>query len=524
MEEIVNNKMKNYQVLLNHGNLSFNQHQYDGVKFCINRELNPILKIRGGFIADEMGLGKTITIIATIYLNYVGNSLIILPPALLSQWSQEIKRTTGHNAIIYHGTEKKKITKTMLEKAPIVLATYNAIQSSKKEVPVPNVLHEIKWGRIVFDEAHHLRNSTLTLEGALKLKSKIRWLISGTPIQNRTSDFHNLCQAAGIMEGLNVEKRKIILENLVLRRTKKEVGIFIPSVTTNHEIVRWSSGKEKKIAEEIHSVLKFSNVSEEKTQRLGFLFESQGILQTMLRARQICTYPILMKPKVQMLEKSGMIEQGYTKCLKSSSKLDKVVEILLSRKDNGNGKIIFCHYRSEINEISKRLTDGGMQNVEFIDGRTKKMARQRILKPTTTKDNSASKTLILQIQVGCEGLNLQEDYSEIYFVTPHWNPSVEDQAIARCHRIGQKKEVTVFRFEMEGFDDDDDNDNDIERIRYKEDKHKQIQIQTQIQTQNEYEEIDDVHDDEEAPTLSLDSYIINTQNKKRGIVFKIFNH
>ena len=62
--------------------------------------------------------------------------------------------------------------------------------------------------------------------------------------------------------------------------------------------------------------------------------------------------------------------------------------------------------------------------------------------------------IILQIQTGCEGLNLQEFFSEIYFVSPHWNPAVEDQAIARCHRIGQKVDVNVFKFEMEGFDKD----------------------------------------------------------------------
>jgi len=59
--------------------------------------------------------------------------------------------------------------------------------------------------------------------------------------------------------------------------------------------------------------------------------------------------------------------------------------------------------------------------------------------------------LILQIQTGCEGLNLQENYSEIYFVSPHWNPAIEDQAIARCHRIGQKKKVSIQRFEMSNF-------------------------------------------------------------------------
>jgi SNF2 family DNA or RNA helicase len=65
-----------------------------------------------------------------------------------------------------------------------------------------------------------------------------------------------------------------------------------------------------------------------------------------------------------------------------------------------------------------------------------------------------NEVLILQIQTGCEGLNLQENYNEIYFVSAHWNPAVEEQAIARCHRIGQKKEVFVFRFEMGGFIED----------------------------------------------------------------------
>ena len=61
--------------------------------------------------------------------------------------------------------------------------------------------------------------------------------------------------------------------------------------------------------------------------------------------------------------------------------------------------------------------------------------------------------LILQVNTCCEGLNLQE-FNEVYFVSPHWNPAVEDQAIARCHRLGQKKEVFVYRFYMEGMDEE----------------------------------------------------------------------
>jgi len=83
-------------------------------------------------------------------------------------------------------------------------------------------------------------------------------------------------------------------------------------------------------------------------------------------------------------------------------------------------------------------------NVASFDGRTSNGKRYDIL-------NDPYEVIILQIQTGCEGLNLQEHYSEIYFVSPHWNPAVEDQAIARCHRIGQKNKVSVYRFQMSNF-------------------------------------------------------------------------
>ena len=145
-----------------------------------------------------------------------------------------------------------------------------------------------------------------------------------------------------------------------------------------------------------------------------------------------------MKTSIQSCisaDKTGV----YLDALEYTSKLDAVVKMMLGRKDNGKGKIVFCHYIDEI-DMSKVVT---------YDGRNS---------GPSSKLSESADAIVLQIQTGCEGLNLQKFFSEIYFVSPHWNPAVEDQAIARCHRIGQVSEVNVFRFEMDGFDRGADQD------------------------------------------------------------------
>ena len=101
---------------------------------------------------------------------------------------------------------------------------------------------------------------------------------------------------------------------------------------------------------------------------------------------------------------------------------------------------------SEHLDIIKKELSRHEINVETFDGRVKQKKREEIL-------SSDCEVLILQIKTGCEGLNLQK-FNEVYFVSPHWNPAVEEQAIARCHRLGQKKDIHVFHFNMAGFGED----------------------------------------------------------------------
>lgn len=451
----IDKKLKQFEFMLTHSNLAKNPHQYEGVKFCITNELTSVLGIKGGFIVDEMGLGKTITMIGTIFANYIGNTLIVLPPILLNQWHTEIFRTTGHKALIYHGQNKKKITAEQLKSAPITLTTYSLIKQNKKSEH-DNLLHQIQWARIVFDEAHHLRNRTKTFKSSLLLKTNIKWLITGTPIQNRITDMYNLCKVLGLTTQIlsDLANHEIILSKLILRRTKKQVGIQISDLNISNEIIQWAHQEEKIVAKEIHSQL-FPAIQKTKEDVIVEFTpkpsNESSKLVMFLRAKQLCILPSLMFNSLSKFihDNNLLLSQTFMDNFKqSSSKLDRVIQLLTERKDNGNGKLIFCHYREEINTIKTRLEAAGIKKVVSLDGRNNNFSKQEILKST-----QEGTILILQIQTACEGLNLQKYYSEIYFITPHWNPSVEDQAIARCHRIGQTKPVYVFRFEMDELED-----------------------------------------------------------------------
>ena len=409
-----------------------------------------------------MGLGKTIMMIGLMYSNFVPNTLVIVPPILVDQWFLQIYKTSGHKALIYHGYNKKNITIEQLSSAPIVISTYGAItlinknnKNKKNEKNEKNdvltKLHKIQWSRIVFDEAHHLRNNkTICYLSARLLPAKIRWLVSGTPVQNTKTDFYSLCALIGLPASFytNTENLRLLASSFILKRTKKQVGIQMTDIQIDKSVVDWVNKKEMSLSEELHSALAFSRVNPEKglNKMIVGSFRNAGTLALMLRAKQSCIYPKLMSKHLNKMMEKGYIcdYSSYKEAFENSSKLDAAVQCILERKDNGSGKLIFCHFHEEIDEIASRLRNGGMTKVETFDGRTSHKKRFDIL-------NEKNDALILQIQTGCEGLNLQENYSEIYFISPHWNPAVEDQAIARCHRIGQTKPVHVLRFEMSSF-------------------------------------------------------------------------
>ena len=445
---------------LERNTMDSNDHQIDGINWCLRIEKEGEEmdghKVRSGILADEMGLGKTIQMIGLILCNFKTHNLIVLPRSLLEQWYGIICRTLGHEPLLYHGNSAKGVTKEQLSAAPVVVTTYGML-AGLAEKPIKGrplkygPLHDVVWDRIIFDEAHHLRNkATRTHKGAARLNADIRWLVTGTPIQNRKSDFYSLCEVMGIPNDYYTVTDNLLplVRAFILKRTKKQVGLKLPELRTQTMDVHWTNEAEKDLAEDIHSMLQFSRINKVKVDN-AIAALGLATLPLLVRARQACVYPALMRGQIEKLIKAGLLDESanINEALRSSSKIDTVVGTIITRRHNGKSKLVFCHYRGEIDIIKSDLVRQGM-SVETFDGRTSESERNSIL---TRKCD----VLILQIQTGCEGLNLQH-FSEIYFVSPHWNPAVEDQAVARCHRIGQTEEIDVFRFNMCGFDDDDE--------------------------------------------------------------------
>ncbi len=423
------------------------QHQIDGVAWALEREINT--KFKGGIIADEMGLGKTIQIIGLMVANIKRKTLIVLPPVLIEQWRSAILKMTGHSALVYHGQTKDN---SALEKAYIVITSYAHIADGKRrgrasktqEARGNNPLHIIAWDRVVYDEAHHLRNrKSKTFLGAAKLDAQITWAITGTPIHNKIDDVYAYFELIHCPFASREELNRSIAK-YVLMRTKDEVSLELPAIREKTICVSWNCPIERELALGVHGIKsKYAALNDISSDVAG-----GHVFQRIMRSRQSCISNALYADRVvDAIRDINIDDNLFSRLMNGNSKLSQVVKTIVERKDNGRKKLVFCSFQKEIDMMFEMLCRHELR-VGVFDGRVTRKERAVMLAACDVD------VLLMQIQTGCEGLNLQI-FKEVYFVSAHWNPSVEDQAIARCHRIGQKNEVDVFRFVMNDFSKSD---------------------------------------------------------------------
>jgi len=384
---------------LEHGGFSLFDHQKVGIKWLLNIEK----KYDGGLLADEMGLGKTLQIISMMVANPKPLNLIVCPASLVTQWTTELSKFAPSIKVW-----TKYDDAINLKDINVIVVSYNKINQI-------TVLRILEYDRVICDEAHYFRNKkSKTFNSLYALRTNIRWALTGTPIQNYKSDLFSIFKFLRKCESL-----EICVSKYMLRRTTKGLNFNLPKI--NHSI-KFIGCHNKELFEMIDNN--------------GFMHH----LEKVIRLKQACIIPHQslksIESKYSVSIGGGDVgDVGDVGCKLKLLKLNKVVKDVSSNV--GEKTIIFSYFRNEIRYLFNKLRH--THSIAYIDGSIIPSTRSEII------NSSTYDVLIIQINAGGTGLNLQH-YNNVIFTGPQWNPTLEQQAVARVYRIGQTKDVTVKRY------------------------------------------------------------------------------
>ncbi|KAJ3053100.1 choline dehydrogenase 7 [Rhizophlyctis rosea] len=437
--------------------------------FCWYHRQNSIL-------ADEMGLGKTVQ--STIFLhhlyvdqNVTGPFLIVTPLSTIGNWEREIKTWTDMNVVVYHGRdvsrnlivdteffyrdEDNRIVPNVF-KFDIILTTYEMAMSGVSQ------LRPIKWKCVVLDEAHRLKNKASKVSEILKTyKMDHRVLLTGTPLQNSLDELWSLLNFlepeqfssekefqmtyGNLKEAGDVERLQGLLKPLMLRRLKEDVEKSIPV-------------KEETIIEvELTTVQKkwYRSILERNFSWLkqgGKKNNVPNLINTMIELRKCCIHPFLLKGAEEQIIKetgSSTLEKQFDLLVQASGKMVLIDKLLKKLRAGGHKVLIFSQMTRCLDLIQDYLR-GSKWGFERIDGGVRGDLRQAAI-DRFSKPDSDTFVFLLCTRAGGVGINLTAADTD-------WNPQNDLQAQSRCHRIGQKKPVQIYRlitrntYEREMFD------------------------------------------------------------------------
>lgn len=417
----------------------------------------------GGCLADDMGLGKTVQILALLLLvkhlsagDKRQPSLLILPASLLGNWQAEISKFTPDlNIWIAHSSalnaEVIKITDFPdLSNTELVITTY----AYAHRLPW---LSQVSWNIVVLDEAQSIKNPTAKQTQAIKkLKSQVRFALTGTPVENRLLDLWSLFDfvAPGLLGssrvfsnyGKQTLKRseekgedgtgrfyaavRHLVSPYILRRLKSDKQI-IADLPDKTEVKAYCALTKQQIALYQHALNELSNQLKQDMdgiQRRGL------VLSYLTRFKQICNHPS------QWLG-HGQYEE------KESGKFIRLKEICEPIKEKQEKVLVFTQFREIIPALNEFLSGLFGQKGLILHGQTAVKERSKLVE--AFQQEQKFPFFILSLKAGGTGLNLTNAAHVIHF-DRWWNPAVENQATDRAYRIGQKKNVLVHKFICQG--------------------------------------------------------------------------
>ena len=406
----------------------FSPYQKEGVMWMLNME-NQESGPKGGFLCDEMGLGKTVQLISTMLGNPQSRTLIIVPKSIITQWYEEIHAFAPNLTVnVYDGPDRK-----IDHSCNITIAPYTVLTVKGAENGGVTPLHHVQWDRIILDEAHEIRNSGSKLyKSVCRLRSTIKWVVTGTPVFNSMNDFVSLCVFFGFHKSSVQAMTKDIKDIYILRRTKEDLAqinerLRLPPC--HFENVELDMLPEEKALYEFVFLEAQDIIKDVFKNTVSLNSKNMVILECLLRARQCMIWPQMYLDGVA--SKNGVSPTKWTGRSKKMEKLFSLIEEHPKEKS-----LIFCQFRGEMNHIQKNLKCP----VFRIDGSVSR--DDRVDQINAFKRAPPGAVFIIQIKSGGQGLNLQEA-TRVYITAPAWNPATELQAVGRSHRTGQNHAVFV---------------------------------------------------------------------------------
>ncbi|KAJ9664498.1 hypothetical protein H2198_000149 [Neophaeococcomyces mojaviensis] len=512
-------------------------------------------EFRGGLLADEMGLGKTCSMLSLIAcsMNQLsqGNcdnhssaltsnaTLVVVPLPLLQVWEKQIRehfQTDSVHFLIYYGTTRKQCNS--LTGFDIVLTTYNTVakewksQKTKQTAEATPFLFQSVWHRIVLDEAHIIKNKDTDLAKAVSaLNGERRWCITGTPIQNRSSDIYSLLRFLRVYPYNNFKTYEEafvrplktgadiaalgtlqkLMRTLAIRRPRAVIDL--PPREDARVEVEFTENEGRTYEEAKKGVMRIIEQAFTNGEgHAGFLYINA--LQRINELRYICNHGIAPVRKKQKTMKDiyegnpGSIqreldllvagddsntstcincgcdlfeEQGNDFLRVMQCKPQKLCSGLCNNcslstpstpgsrdLDSGactpptikhiSSKVralineiqqtprqdkcaVFSYWTSTLDLIGTALTEAGITHTRY-DGSMSRTKRDAVL---TSFASDNVKVILVSISCGGQGLDLTAA-NHAFLVEPQWNPMLEEQALSRVHRLGQKKPVRLVRF------------------------------------------------------------------------------
>ena len=403
----------------------------------------------GGILADDMGLGKTLQMLSVI-LDYFENIsdedsklpvLVVCPSSLSLNWLEESKKFTPtlKSIVISGDQESRNAIINNINDYNLVITSYDLLKRDLDLYKEKDYLFRY----IIADEAQYIKNNLTKNAKAIKeIRAVSRFALTGTPIENSLSElwsifdfimpgylfsynkFKNSYEVPIIKDGdtQSMNKLKMMIEPFILRRVKEKVLSELPDKTItvlNNEM----NDEQKKI---------YLSFVESARKEISAEIEEKGInnsqikiLALLMRLRQICCHP-------------GLFLQNYKG---ESSKLNQCIEIIVDAIKGGHKILLFSGYSSMFEYIENELNKHGIRFMKLV-GQTKVNTRMDLVNKFNEDDDI--KVFLISLKAGGTGLNLISADMVIHY-DPWWNLSAENQATDRTYRIGQKRNVQVYK-------------------------------------------------------------------------------